>query len=174
MTAVHARSWRATYAGLLPDAVIDDVVHARAARTERWRTQLSQADQGRGSFVATMEGRVVGFVFWGSGQTSDEAEVHAIYVDPSVTGRGIGRALLGAAVDDIATNRSSAAVLWVLDRNERARRFYEAAGWSADGGTKAEHREGGTLHEIRYRLAIFKGARMPEPIACHPPTLSDG
>ena len=154
MAAVHARSWRATYAGLLPDAVIDDVVASRAARAERWRTHLSQPGQGRGSFVGTLEGRVVGFVFWGSDQISEAAEVHAIYVDPSVTGRGIGQALLDAAVGDMAANRVSAAVLWVLDTNARARRFYEAAGWIADGQTKAEDRAGGTLHEVRYRRSI--------------------
>jgi ribosomal protein S18 acetylase RimI-like enzyme len=165
MAAVHARSWQATYAGLVPDAVIDDVVHARAARTERWRAQLSQAARGRGAFVATMAGGVVGFVFWGpsegSGQASGTAEVHAIYVDPSVTRRGIGRALLDAAVGDIAANRFTAAALWVLDTNAPARRFYEAAGWSADGETKAEHRAGGTLHELRYRRSITPSEQTP-------------
>jgi ribosomal protein S18 acetylase RimI-like enzyme len=164
MTAVHARSWRATYAGLMPDAVIDDVVNARAVRTERWQAQLSQHDEAGGSLVATMDGRVVGFVFWGSDHTSETAEVHAIYVDPSVIGRGIGRALLDATVADIAASPSSAAVLWVLDTNERARRFYEAAGWSADGQTKIERRDGGALHEIRYRLSIHR-TRVAEPNA---------
>jgi GNAT superfamily N-acetyltransferase len=154
MATVHARSWRATYSGLLPDAVIDDVVNSRAARMERWRVQLGQTEELRGSFVGTMKGRVVEFVFWGSDHTTKTAEVHAIYVDPSAIGRGIGRALLDASVAAMAANGFSAAELWVLDVNEPARRFYEAAGWSADGETKAEDRAGGTLHEVRYRRPL--------------------
>jgi hypothetical protein len=30
----------------------------------------------------------------------------------------------------------TAATLWVIDGNRRARRFYAAAGWSVDGATK--------------------------------------
>jgi L-amino acid N-acyltransferase YncA len=158
MVRVHARSWRATYAGLLPAAVIDDVVKSRPARIDRWRTWLSQREERRGSFVATVDGRVVGFVFWGPSRepdaTSDTAEVNAIYLDPGVVGRGIGRALLDTAVGDVVANRFAAAVLWVLDTNERARRFYEAAGWMPDGQTKDENRLGATLHEVRYRRSL--------------------
>src|SRR2546421_24793 len=42
-------------------------------------------------------------------------------------------------------------ILWVVDRNQRARSFYERAGWSTDGATKAEDYEGTTVHECRYR-----------------------
>ena len=161
MAGVHARSWRATYAGLLPDAVIDDVVRSRPARIDRWRTLLGQPEGRRGTFVGTIAGRLVGFVFWGPSRepdaTSDTAEVHAIYLDPDVIGRGLGRALLSAAEGDIVANGFASAVLWVLDTNERARRFYEAAGWSADGATKAEERAGGTLHEVRYRRSLEAG-----------------
>jgi len=44
-------------------------------------------------------------------------------------------------------------VLWVLRENRRARRFYELAGWSADGAAKDAELLGGlTLPEVRYRL----------------------
>jgi hypothetical protein len=62
--------------------------------------------------------------------------------------------LLDAAIGDIVAHRFAAAILWVLDTNERARRFYEAAGWRPDGGTKREDRPGGTLNEIRYRRSL--------------------
>jgi hypothetical protein len=63
---------------------------------------------------------------------------------------GIGRSLFDTAVSDIVTHRFRGAVLWVLDTNERARRFYEAAGWRPDGATKTEDRPGGKLQEVRY------------------------
>jgi RimJ/RimL family protein N-acetyltransferase len=45
-------------------------------------------------------------------------------------------------------------VLWVLATNERARRFYEKAGWHADGA-EAPHDVGGTTHTVvRYRRSL--------------------
>jgi ribosomal protein S18 acetylase RimI-like enzyme len=45
------------------------------------------------------------------------------------------------------------AVLWVLETNERARRFYEKAGWKTDGQTKTEERGPVVLNDVRYRFA---------------------
>jgi hypothetical protein len=39
----------------------------------------------------------------------------------------------------------------MLDSNNRARRFYEAGGWAADGAAKLDDRPGFMLHEVRYR-----------------------
>ena len=44
-----------------------------------------------------------------------------------------------------------AALLWVLEDNPRARRFYERAGWAPDGVRKAEERFGVRAAEVRYR-----------------------
>jgi RimJ/RimL family protein N-acetyltransferase len=41
--------------------------------------------------------------------------------------------------------------LWVLRDNERARRFYERAGWSFDGTEKEDVVAGATVTEVRYR-----------------------
>jgi hypothetical protein len=41
--------------------------------------------------------------------------------------------------------------LWVLDGNDRARRFYEAAGWTAGGTTKTDVIGQTPVREIRYR-----------------------
>jgi GNAT superfamily N-acetyltransferase len=158
MVRAHARSWRATYAGVLPDAVIADVVKSRPARIVRWQARLAEPKHRSGSFVGELDGQVVGFVFWGPtvgpDSTTDTAEVQAIYLDPDAIGRGIGRALLDAAVGDMVADGFAAAILWVLDTNDRARRFYEVAGWWPDGGTKSEDRPSGTLQEVRYRRSL--------------------
>lgn len=156
MASVHARSWRETYTGLLPEAVIADVVGSQPARIKRWRASLRKPTQRSGALVGEVAGQVAGFVFWGPtddpGAEPNVAEIYAIYVDPDAIGIGLGRSLLSAAVDDMAAAGRSAAVLWVLDSNDRARRFYEAAGWQLDGEVKAEHRAGGSLEEVRYAL----------------------
>jgi hypothetical protein len=49
----------------------------------------------------------------------------------------------------------SSAVLWVLEPNVRARRFYERGGWAFDGTTRDEEMGGEMTHQLRYarRLA---------------------
>ena len=138
----------------MPDAVIDDVVASQPGRIERWRARIEGPEPRSGALVAELDGRVVGSAFWGPARdgdpTNDLAEVYAIYLDPDALGRGIGRSLFAATVDAVVASGFSSAVLWVLESNGRARRFYEAAGWRPDGTTKTEERPGGALHELRY------------------------
>ena len=64
-----------------------------------------------------------------------EGEVYAIYVLPDCWSRGIGRNLLAHAERDLVTGGYSEAILWCFAANQRAREFYERAGWHHDGGT---------------------------------------
>jgi len=163
MARLHARSWPVAYGGLLPDALIDHVVANEPGRTERWRRTLADRSAPGAALVAEREGRILGLVFWGPSRDGDAtpgtAEVQAIYLDPGAIGQGVGRALLAAAVADIEAHGHPQATLWVLTANARARRFYEAAGWRPDGTSKVERRPGGTLRELRYRIALSPRGR---------------
>ncbi|MDQ3689361.1 MAG: GNAT family N-acetyltransferase [Chloroflexota bacterium] len=155
---VHARSWQVTYRGLVPDAVIEGVMEGRAARVDLVRTMLAAADDPHHLFAA-VEGEVlVGMAATAPARDPDASaatgELQAIYLAPEAIGRGIGRVLHDRALADLRERGFTEATLWVLRENQRARHFYEAAGWQTDGETKDEERPGGTLHEIRYRRAL--------------------
>lgn len=85
--------------------------------------------------MAERAGRIVGLVEWEIGPEGDRAvgEVHAIHVAPEVRGRGVGTVLLVAALEAMRSPGVRRAVLWVLDGNTTARRFYERQGWVWDG-----------------------------------------
>jgi GNAT superfamily N-acetyltransferase len=76
--------------------------------------------------------------------------VYAIYVREAVAGTGVGRAMFAAAEQALGTLGFDTGVLWVLEANERARRFYEAAGWRADGARATESFEALELPVVRY------------------------
>jgi len=102
-------------------------------------------------WVAEDDGAVVGFVGWGdSRDASDEGELYAIYVLPEAWGSGAGPALMAAARAELEAAYATS-ILWVLEDNPRARRFYERAGWAPDGVRKAEERFGVRAPEVRYR-----------------------
>jgi len=110
-------------------------------------------------------GSVAGFVltgpYRGEGDQPDwptdpnAGEVAALYVDPAVHGRGIGRALLAHAVTELTTRGYTVARLWTLVGNTRARRVYTAAGFTDEfpaGVVKTFTPRGGTRGalEVRY------------------------
>jgi RimJ/RimL family protein N-acetyltransferase len=65
----------------------------------------------------------------------------------------LGSVLLGSALDDLRARGFTPVVLWVIEANERGRRFYERLGWQADGGRQPIDFDGAPVDEIRYRLA---------------------
>jgi RimJ/RimL family protein N-acetyltransferase len=153
---IHVRSWQAAYAGLIPQSYLDSLTPAQ--RAPAWAQTIRAADDLRGgTLVATDDrGRPVGFAHIQESRDDDSpadrvGEVWAIYLKPAVWGTGVGRALLAAAVGRLSELGYEQVTLWVLDSNARARRFYEAAGFRADGAVKHDDSRGFPLREVRYR-----------------------
>ena len=81
-------------------------------------------------------------------------ELLALYVDPDCWGRGFGRALVKAARERLLQQGYERAVLWVLDGNARATRFYATDGWAWDGARRTETLWGIEATDVRYRRAL--------------------
>jgi GNAT superfamily N-acetyltransferase len=154
MAALHVRAWRAAYAGIMPDAFLAGLrVEEREAMWRRSLTAPEVAPAERAIFVVEQAGTVLGFAAAGHARGEDElglGELYAINVDPPAWGGNAGDALLDAATAWL-DGRFAASILWVVDRNARARAFYEGGGWSPDGATKIEVYDGTSVSECRYR-----------------------
>jgi len=61
---------------------------------------------------------------------------------------------MGSAVAELTRVGYADAILWVLDANDRARRFYALAGWAQDGASKTDGSRGFDIAEVRYRTAL--------------------
>lgn len=156
VAAVHVRSWRAAYRGLLPEAYLDSLDVGE--RTEVWRDRLSAP--GAPTVLLAEEGGPVAFSCfrpWPDGgfDPAVTAELTTLYAVPEVWGRGVGRALLAATVAAMKAAGFRSAGLWVFEGNPRARAFYEAAGWRPDGASVTEETGGRLLTELRYRSGSF-------------------
>ena len=158
IAAVHVRSWQAAYRGLLPQAYLDGLDPGQ--RTGQWERVLSTADWSRGgTLVADAGERLSGFVSYGPARDDDAdsgqaGEIYAIYLLPAAWDEGTGRQLMAAALGRLGEAGFGQVILWVLDSNVRARRFYEAGGWHADGPVKQDDSFGIPLTEVRYRRSL--------------------
>jgi GNAT superfamily N-acetyltransferase len=152
-------SWRVGYRGLLSDAILDGLDDVRGTR--RWVRWLRHGYENAGlraEFrVATDAARqIVGVSGFGADRDLpndvNRGELWTLYVAPSHWGRGFGYALLRDAEEALAATGRRDLALWVLEGNDRARRFYERAGWRADDGMKPFGDSG--LREMRYRKQV--------------------
>ncbi len=158
IATVHIETWQHAYRGQLPDRYLDELGEQLKRRVEFWGGEISNPrSQKHEVWVAGAVAAIEGFVAFGPEREGAEnaGEIYAIYVNPRCWDQGIGRALVMQAERRLAVLGYRAAILWVLESNSRARRFYELAGWARDGKIKLEtlpdHIE---LREVRYRKLL--------------------
>jgi GNAT superfamily N-acetyltransferase len=119
--AIHRESAMTAYAHIFPPdryAFPDEEMRAH------WVSAL--ADPETDMVIAEREARPVGFVCVSPGW------LRHLFVLPGDWGSGGGGLLHDEAVG-LLRAKEAGARLWVLEQNERARRFYEHRGWRYDG-----------------------------------------
>ncbi len=150
---VHVGSWQVAYRGQVPDEYLDAMSVDRFKAI--WRDLLRRDVRDETNWVAECDGEIVGFAGAGASRDDDAetrtGEVFAVYVLANHWDTGAGAALMNEATAFLQ-DRFDRATLWVLDTNERARRFYEKGGWGPDGAKKDDDRGSFVLHEMRYRI----------------------
>ncbi len=100
---------------------------------EHWRTWLDDIPL---TLVADLDGRPVGMVCV-TGPDSCEIELAAIWVAPGARGKGVGGALVEAALDWGRDQGAERAVLEVLEENLAAIDLYRRMGFMDRGPTRA-------------------------------------
>ncbi|WP_229051701.1 GNAT family N-acetyltransferase [Aeromicrobium sp. Leaf350] len=97
--------------------------------------------------VAVVDDAVVGYVGLravGPSPSHDHVlQISGFGVTPSAQGRGVGRALVEAALERARGRGARKVTLAVLGHNAVARRLYERCGFEVEGVLRAEYRLGG-------------------------------
>lgn len=140
ITDVQVASWRAGYLHVFPESVLyaDDFDSSRRTFWTNWRfgpghrvAVVAEPTEGGGE-------RVIGFCSYGPERErargfTGRGEVWAFYVHPDRWGSGAAALLMDHVEERLKAEGFVTAVLWVLDDNPRARRFYERQGWAPTG-----------------------------------------
>jgi GNAT superfamily N-acetyltransferase len=170
IAAVQREAWFAAYEGVIAPEVIDRVTTPdngarvrQSFRTRPWQRMLVAVDPAA---VDPAASGTVGYASFGpeidvlnapwphpltaDGEGGRVAELYALYVRPAWWSTGTGRALMEKVLARSAAAGYRSITLWVLRDNQRARRFYERAGFAPDGATNVLTGLGGVI-EVRYR-----------------------
>ena len=126
---VHCISWQEAYRGIVCDRYLDSMtVEATTARARQFPEN---------TLVAKDKEKVVGFAVFGPSRDEDlmdAGEVIAIYVLSEYYDRKIGYGLMNEAISRL--KEYNTIFVWVLEKNERAIRFYQRYGFEFDGCKK--------------------------------------
>jgi ribosomal protein S18 acetylase RimI-like enzyme len=153
---VHVRSWQAAYAGIVPD---EDLARLSLGQREQFWTGILSKDE-RATLVLVDGHLVAGWSSFGPARDEDcdptlFTELYGIYLLPEYWSTGCGKQLYRATETRIRRNSIENLVLWVFEKNTRARRFYEAIGYRLENGKQKEmHFVGTTAVQVGYRKPL--------------------
>ncbi|MGI2328294.1 GNAT family N-acetyltransferase [Planococcus sp. YIM B11945] len=119
---VAKTSWNATYEGIIPFAIQESFL-ATAYNDSMMKKRMEQSFL----LVAEVEGKVVGFANFSPVKENGEAELGAIYLDPSSQGKGLGTVLLRSGIAQL--ENAEKILIKVEKDNKIGMNFYQAKGF---------------------------------------------
>jgi ribosomal protein S18 acetylase RimI-like enzyme len=119
---VHVRSWQAAYAGIVPD---EDLAQLSVDEREQFWAQILSKGV-RATFVLVNRDLVVGWSGFGPARDEDcdpilVAELYGIYLLPEYWSMSYGKQLYRVTETRIRQSLVENLVLWVFEKNTRAR-----------------------------------------------------
>ena len=130
MAKVHVDTWRSAYSGIMPADFLSQLSYQ--ARESSWSDILGQERPATSIFVAaTTDGEIIGFASGGSereGNQTYPGELYVIYLLEKHQGQGVGRRLIAAVTQRLLTAGIRLMLVWVLEDNLPACKFYESLG----------------------------------------------
>jgi len=159
LARVQVRSWQAAYRGRIADSYLQGLSVEQMVRN--WE-KVFQSDAAFTLLAQEKDGQaIVGFVTLGSCRDGvvpldGLMELWALYIDPDHWRKGLGKKLTRLAMEECRRREVGHLVLWVLESNSEAQKFYQDLGFQRDGGVKVDDRiEGCPLVEWRYSRRLM-------------------
>ncbi len=144
---IHAQSWSFAYSDIVPKEIIDK-------HNSRWPMIWNKmlANNIDSHYVITLDDVIIGFLTIAVSRDEDLKEsffeIIGLYFAPEYIGAGYGKQAMDWIKKEIKSRGYDKISLWVLEENNRARRFYEKSGFVSDGKIKSSGLA--DTQEVRY------------------------
>jgi GNAT superfamily N-acetyltransferase len=164
LARIQVASWRAGFAGIVPEALLARLTSEEASEAfrDRWREAITSPPTSRHRVLAAVTGspgrEVAGFASVGPATDADrwpgtDAEVYELRISPERVGSGHGSRLVQAVADTLTEDGFHTISIWTLEADSALRRFLESAGWALDGA-QGELDVGASVPVVRLHTAI--------------------
>ena len=132
---IHSESWNFAYSDIVSKEIIDKY---NLRWPMIWNKMLSNNINSH--YVITLDDVIIGFLTISVARDNDLKEsfyeLVGLYLNPEYVAKGYGKQAMDWIKKEIKSRGHDKISLWVLEENNRARRFYEKAGFVSDGEAK--------------------------------------
>lgn len=135
---IQTESWKAAFRDILTPEALQVATQIDQA-TMMYR-RILEKNYGNG-YLLTAAGKAHGIAWWAATRSEDMpgyAELICIHSLPGNWRKGFGSKLMEAVLYDAADAGYKKIMLWVFEDNARARKFYEAHGFTTTGKVKPD------------------------------------
>lgn len=145
ISSIYESSWKFAYQNIIPQEYLDSIPAGR------WADRITK--NGTRSLVLLKDGRIIGTASicksrWK--QYPEYGEIVSIYFLPEYMGKGFGSCLLKRCIAELNKLGYNKILLWVLEENSRARKFYEKNGFVCSEEYINDTIGGKALREVLY------------------------
>jgi len=147
---IQTESWKAAFKDILEEEEL--IRCTNMERATKMYAGLLEAKKGNG-YLMEVSGKGHCIAWWDASREEDMpdfAELICIHSMENNWGKGYGSRMMDKVLNDISEAGYKKVMLWVFEKNTRARRFYEAKGFVK--GEKSKTMKGVT--EVMYVLEM--------------------
>lgn len=147
ISKIYESSWKYAYKGMIPQDYLDSIPMGQ------WANSISKV--GMNNLVLIENGMMIGTASFCKSRWEkyrDYGEIVSIYFLPDYIGKGYGRLLLNRCIEELKQCGFRKVLLWVLEDNHRARKFYEKNGFICSEIFMDDNIGGKDIREVLYVL----------------------
>ncbi len=164
LARVQVASWRSSFAGVVPPALLAELTSAEASAVwrDRWLEAITSPPTSRHHVLAAVTEapprEVAGFASAGPATDADrwpgtDGQIYELRISPERVGCGHGSRLLHAVADTLVADGFHTLSIWALEADTALLRFLDSSGWAADGA-RGELDVGPSVPVVRLHTAI--------------------
>lgn len=142
---VYEQSWKYAYKNIIPQDYLDNI------SAGSWTNNITK--DGRNNLVLIENNSMIGTSSFCKSRWekySNYGEVVSIYFLPEYIGKGYGKKLLDKVMEELNHLGFEYVLLWVLEDNMQARKFYEKYGFIFSKEYRNDNIGGKELREVMY------------------------
>ena len=149
---INMQDWKQVYKGIIDDSSLENL--DKKEKIEKWKKSYNKGNL----IVFEKDEKVLGYCRYDDNISNKnneiDSEIIALYVKYDNLGQGIGKKLVEYVKEDLKNKNRKKMIIWCLQENINARKFYEKIGGKLIQDEKYFEKDGKRYKEVGYIFDI--------------------